>query len=128
MGKGDKKTKRGKLIIGSYGVRRKKKKKTSGSVSDAPIKKTEAKKAAPIKEKVEETTVATEEIKNEKPKAEQKPVTAPKKTKKETEPSKDAEEKIEAKEAIVKEEPKKKEEKKKEDTTEAETADKAKEE
>ncbi|MCA6436780.1 MAG: 30S ribosomal protein THX [Bacteroidota bacterium] len=42
MGKGDKKTKRGKIHIGTSGVTRPKKKKK-------PVKKAEAKKAAPKK-------------------------------------------------------------------------------
>ncbi len=39
MGKGDKKTKRGKIIIGSYGVRRPKKKVDSGKVASKAKKK-----------------------------------------------------------------------------------------
>jgi ribosomal small subunit protein bTHX len=49
MGKGDKKTKRGKIIIGSYGVRRpRQKKKTNPPVKSAPAK-TEVIKA-PVRE------------------------------------------------------------------------------
>lgn len=45
MGKGDKKTKKGKIHIGTYGVRRPKKKATKKAVSAKP-KKAAAKKAA----------------------------------------------------------------------------------
>lgn len=55
MGKGDKKSKRGKLFMGSYGVRRPKKKKnaitkvveiTPKPVEEKKVKKTTKKKAA----------------------------------------------------------------------------------
>ncbi len=57
MGKGDKKTKKGKIFMGSYGVTRPKKKKKSGEVKakakseggeakKAPAKKAPVKKAA----------------------------------------------------------------------------------
>jgi 30S ribosomal protein S31 len=49
MGKGDKKSRRGKITIGSYGVRRpKKNKKATGSAAPKAAAKTE-KKAAPKK-------------------------------------------------------------------------------
>jgi 30S ribosomal protein S31 len=52
MGKGDKKTKRGKIIMGSYGVRRPKKK---GSQFQPPVeKKTQKKKSTPEKAEIEE--------------------------------------------------------------------------
>ena len=47
MGKGDKKTKRGKITMGTYGVRRRRK-KTKAYVAPAPKKK-----AAPAKTKAE---------------------------------------------------------------------------
>jgi 30S ribosomal protein S31 len=48
MGKGDKKTKRGKILMGSYGVRRKKRK----SARISPLKEiAEVKPVAPVKEK-----------------------------------------------------------------------------
>jgi 30S ribosomal protein S31 len=55
MGKGDKKSRKGKIAMGSYGVLRPKKKATSTAAkADAPAKKAaapkaEAKKAAPKK-------------------------------------------------------------------------------
>jgi 30S ribosomal protein S31 len=52
MGKGDKKSKRGKIVIGSYGVNRPRRKKASepiakkaAAVAEAPPKKAPAKKA-----------------------------------------------------------------------------------
>lgn len=49
MGKGDKKSRRGKITIGSYGVRRPRKSKTTeGAAAPAAAAKT-AKKAAPKK-------------------------------------------------------------------------------
>lgn len=44
MGKGDQKSKRGKIHVGTYGVRRPKKKKATAKA--APAKKAPAKKAA----------------------------------------------------------------------------------
>lgn len=49
MGKGDKKTRRGKITIGTYGVRRPRKKVKSIVVAEKSKKKTTAKKAAPKK-------------------------------------------------------------------------------
>ena len=70
MGKGDKKSRRGKIIIGSSGVRRPKssKKKAFVKVEAVPaskvekkVKATEKPKAEPKpKEKIAETVVATE--------------------------------------------------------------------
>lgn len=74
MGKGDKKTKRGKIIIGSYGKKRPKKKNTF-KVEAKPTQKTKpaikAEKAAPKPKEVET-----------KPKATAKAETKPKTTKK----------------------------------------------
>jgi 30S ribosomal protein S31 len=65
MGKGDKKSKRGKIAIGSYGVRRRRK---SGSVSHpAESEKTKVKEAAVPVEKVHKKAEITE-ITEEKPK------------------------------------------------------------
>ncbi len=94
MGKGDKKTKRGKIIKGSYGVRRPKKtsvspipvkakkeavKKVAEVVEEKPVKKTPAKKVAakktedkPIVEK--ETKAKAVPAKEEKPKSKKKEV------------------------------------------------------
>lgn len=49
MGKGDKRTKRGKIHIGSTGVTRPKKKTAVKKASEGAGKKTAAKKAAPKK-------------------------------------------------------------------------------
>jgi ribosomal small subunit protein bTHX len=49
MGKGDKRTKRGKIHIGSTGVVRQKKKKTATKTSATAPAKAAAKKAAPKK-------------------------------------------------------------------------------
>lgn len=49
MGKGDKRSKRGKIHIGSSGVTRQKKKKTKKTATKAAPKKAAAKKAAPKK-------------------------------------------------------------------------------
>ncbi len=46
MGKGDKKSRRGKITIGTYGVRRPRKKNKTASVAAQPKKKTTAKKTA----------------------------------------------------------------------------------
>jgi 30S ribosomal protein S31 len=57
MGKGDKKTKRGKIIMGSYGVSRKRKSSSTAAPKKASAKKTEKaapKKAAPAKAKKKE--------------------------------------------------------------------------
>ena len=47
MGKGDKKSRKGKIAMGSYGVTRPRKKATTAAKSDAPKKA--VKKAAPKK-------------------------------------------------------------------------------
>ena len=56
MGKGDKKTKRGKIIIGSYGNKRRKKRTP---LYVPPVKRKPAKKAEPV---VEEVVVEVEEV------------------------------------------------------------------
>lgn len=63
MGKGDKKTRRGKIILGSFGVRRLRKKDNKPSIK--PLKVTaekEVKEKKPLKEKkeVKEVKVAAE--------------------------------------------------------------------
>ena len=59
MGKGDKKTKRGKIIKGSYGVRRPKKKATTFTPSDKPAaKKTATKKTAAKKKPLSKSDAA----------------------------------------------------------------------
>lgn len=68
MGKGDKKTKRGKIVLGSYGVRRSRKKKSA--VAAIPSKSKPAVKAE-AKPKAEPKAKA---------KAEPKEATKPKKT------------------------------------------------
>lgn len=55
MGKGDKKTKRGKIVRGSFGVRRRKNKKTAGSSLNVKKENATTKKEDPVKT-VEETT------------------------------------------------------------------------
>lgn len=82
MGKGDKKTKRGKIIIGSYGVRRPKKKKAAFQPADGK-KEAKPKKAAPKEEK---TTTAKKTT--EKKPAPKKPA-AKKTTTKKAEPAKE---------------------------------------
>ncbi|MCK5337318.1 MAG: 30S ribosomal protein THX, partial [Bacteroidales bacterium] len=69
MGKGDKKTKRGKIIKGSYGVRRPKKKKNV--IPEAPAK-AKKKKAAPkaVKEEKKVTKPAAKVKKAEEKKVE----------------------------------------------------------
>lgn len=64
MGKGDKKTKRGKIILGSYGVTRRK--KTSKAVA-AP------KKEKPVVAEVKTPTKTTKPKTTRKPKAEAPP-------------------------------------------------------
>lgn len=73
MGKGDKKTKRGKIVIGSYGVRRPRKKKIISATK--PKAKVETKVKSDTKPKTE-TKVKTAT----KPKAEVKETPKAKKT------------------------------------------------
>lgn len=49
MGKGDKKSRKGKITIGSYGVRRPRKKKKAGTATPKAAAAKTAKKAAPKK-------------------------------------------------------------------------------
>lgn len=72
MGKGDKKTKRGKIFQGSYGVRRRKKADKSSVKATPAAKETRESKPARVKkEKVEEPKTAKEKAPREtKPKAE----------------------------------------------------------
>lgn len=59
MGKGDKKTKRGKIAIGSYGVRRPRKKtKTYNAVEPKPKKKAAKKTATKPKTSTKPKTTA----------------------------------------------------------------------
>ncbi len=54
MGKGDKKSRRGKITIGSYGVRRPKRKSAPFKASEAPVI------AEPVAVKVAEAPIAPE--------------------------------------------------------------------
>jgi len=49
MGKGDKKSKKGKISMGSYGIKRPRKKKTAGAAATKTAAAKTAKKAAPKK-------------------------------------------------------------------------------
>ena len=60
MGKGDKKTKKGKRIIGSYGVKRR---KNRTPLYVPPVKKKATKKASPVVEEVDVKTEETAEAK-----------------------------------------------------------------
>lgn len=104
MGKGDKKSRRGKIILGSYGVRRRKNNKKIKVVEPSPIAKVKAvvkPEATKIKEvkaeigsEIQKVKEAKAETKPEKAKAETKKIEAdtlagPKpKAKKTTEPTK----------------------------------------
>ncbi|MDR0364947.1 MAG: 30S ribosomal protein THX [Bacteroidales bacterium] len=79
MGKGDKKTKRGKLVVGSYGVRRPKRRKNAIPVFENQEKESEqkietaAKKASvkkEIKSKAEKKTAAKSSKKGKEEKSE----------------------------------------------------------
>ena len=66
MGKGDKKTKRGKIIIGSSGVKRSRKKKNihtavAPKAEPKPVKEVEEKVIAPVKAAVKKTAKKAEE-------------------------------------------------------------------
>lgn len=96
MGKGDKKSKKGKRFLGSYGVSRSQKKKTV--TADIPAEKT--KKPKPPKEEVKEKPkAAKKETAEEKPKAAKKEAAEakPKAPKKEAAEKKPAAAKAEAK-------------------------------
>ena len=103
MGKGDKKTKRGKIILGTYG---KKRRKNRTQLYVAPVKKNQVKKTAPVFEEVvveiEEVVAPKAEVKKAAPKkttaketAAPKKEAAPKKTA--TKKAEDTEEKAPAK-------------------------------
>jgi ribosomal small subunit protein bTHX len=79
MGKGDKKSKRGKIIIGSYGVRRPRKKKHTNQPEEG---KNAEMKESPIKKKTTEPKAKkkSETKKTDEGKSEQKAVTTSKKT------------------------------------------------
>lgn len=77
MGKGDKKTVRGKIIIGSYGAKRKKK-RTATFVATAPET---AKKVTPVKAEAEKPVAKVEKkvvAKAEKPEVKKKTPAKPK--------------------------------------------------
>ncbi len=77
MGKGDKKTKRGKLFSGSYGITRPRKKSKTNVAPPTPIKVVKSKK--PVAAKVE-----NEKVEAPKKTAESKPKAKAKKTEKVT--------------------------------------------
>ena len=53
MGKGDKKSRRGKIILGTYGVRRPRKKADKPEIKPVKVVKTkEVKETKPVKEKI----------------------------------------------------------------------------
>jgi|WetSurSiteA1Bulk_404760.scaffolds.fasta_scaffold140255_1 30S ribosomal protein S31 len=68
MGKGDKKSKRGKIILGSYGVRRRRK----------AAKKIIPAVPAPVEEKIEAVAEVKAEVKKAAPKRKPKAAAAPK--------------------------------------------------
>ena len=112
MGKGDKKSKKGKIWIGSYGVRRPKKKKNAFVAQ--PVAK-ETKKAVKVEEAIESQVVVEEKAKKVKketaPKAVEAEAAEPKVKKtaekkapaKKAEPKDDAAEKPKAKKTAKKE-------------------------
>jgi 30S ribosomal protein S31 len=94
MGKGDKKTRRGKIIQGSYGKTRPRLKKNAWNPEAVAGDKSA--KASELKpEVVEEKTPAAEVVIQEKPEAEEKTVKKPRKKKAEVEENAPAEEKAE---------------------------------
>jgi len=78
MGKGDKKTRRGKLFQGSFGVRRPKNKPVAAPVAVKNMKEKEARETKAVKEvkEVKEVKAAVPEVKA--PKADVPEVKAPK--------------------------------------------------
>jgi len=83
MGKGDKKTRRGKIIIGTFGVRRRRKKADKQEIKPSIVTSTkEVKEKKPVKEKAEvkEVKAAAEvkDVKTAKEKAAPKASKAPK--------------------------------------------------
>jgi ribosomal small subunit protein bTHX len=99
MGKGDKKTKRGKIIMGSYGVRRPKNAKKQfapGATSNEAVTKV----AKPVKEDVPKEKKKPAAVKKAvAEKSEQAPKDAPKKKTTRKTTAKDTENKKEAKKA-----------------------------
>ena len=92
MGKGDKKTKKGKISMGSYGKKRPKKKKTS-AIKPKKVEVKAKPKAAP-KPEVKEKAVSkpkTEVKEKTKPKTEAKAKAAPKKAEPKAKPKKERE-------------------------------------
>ena len=65
MGKGDKKTKRGKIIKGSYGARRLRKKKKTVVLTEKPVAKETKKKAAKVEAAPEKAAPEKETVKKE---------------------------------------------------------------
>ena len=80
MGKGDKKTRRGKIILGTYGVRRPKKKADKAEIKPLITSaKKEVKEKKPVKEKSEAKEVkAVAEVKEPKVTKEKVAVKTPK--------------------------------------------------
>lgn len=70
MGKGDKKSKKGKIAIGSYGKKRKRKKASAipikSAAAKAPVEKTATKKEAAPKETVKKESTAKKATKTKK--------------------------------------------------------------
>ena len=97
MGKGDKKSRRGKIILGTFGVRRPRKNADKGSKAGVPAEKEitdrkqkEApgpKETKPVKPVKEETEPVVKEVKAEKEKKQAAPAKQPKE-KKEAKPKK----------------------------------------
>jgi 30S ribosomal protein S31 len=101
MGKGDKKSRRGKIILGTYGVRRRRKKDNKPEIKPEIIKVKEVKEKKPVKEKKEAVEVKevkeVHEVKETKVAKEAKEVKAVKE-KKEVKAPKAVKEKKEVKE------------------------------
>jgi ribosomal small subunit protein bTHX len=77
MGKGDKKTRRGKIILGTYGVRRRRKKINKPEIKNViPPKAKEIKEKKPLREKKEAPEVKAAAVET----AEVKEVMIPKET------------------------------------------------
>jgi len=81
MGKGDKKSRRGKIILGSYGVRRHRKKAYKAEVE--PLKLTKQKDLKEIKPPKEKKEIAEIQVAKEKPEAKVQKVVKEKKEVKE---------------------------------------------
>lgn len=66
MGKGDKKTRRGKIVIGSSGVRRSRKKNKKGAITThKPVESKEIKAESQVKKNKKTTVKKKEEEKTE---------------------------------------------------------------